>query len=89
MTQVQPSTEDRQILAALSARDDAGSWNQRILFRSFNTPILVTYYMLLGAVGFIILRRKTMQERKTSLFRLRSIHTKRVNSAGSEKKDHV
>jgi hypothetical protein len=27
MVQVEPSTMDQEILAALSARDDAGSWN--------------------------------------------------------------
>lgn len=60
MVQVQPSAADQEILAALGARDDAGSWNDWALYRSLMLPILVSYYVLLaGIVGlFSILRHR-------------------------------
>jgi len=39
MVQVEPSTADQEILAALSARDDAASWNDWALYRSLKLPI--------------------------------------------------
>ena len=57
MTQVPPSTEDEKIFAALSARDDAGSWNQWVLFTSLGKPTLVAYYVLLCMVSFVMFRR--------------------------------
>lgn len=70
MIQVQPSAADQEILAALSARDDAGSWHDWALYRSLVLPILVTYYILLaGIVGFSILRhrRKIQSKNQTAL----------------------
>jgi hypothetical protein len=60
MVHVESSTADQEILAALSARDDAGNWNDWALYRSLKIPILVSYYVLLaGIVGlFIILRHR-------------------------------
>ncbi len=58
MVQVQPSAPDQEILAALGARDDAGSWNDWALYRSLTLPILVGYYVLLaGIVGLLIILR--------------------------------
>ena len=58
MVQVQPSAADQEILAALSARDDAGSWNDWVIYRSLMPPILVGYYVLLaGIVGLLIILR--------------------------------
>jgi hypothetical protein len=71
MVQVDPSAADQEILAALSARDDAGSWNDWALYRSLILPILVGYYVLLaGIVGlFSILRhrRKIQSKNKAAL----------------------
>ena len=70
MVQVEPSAADQEILAALSARDDAGSWNDWALYRSLMLPILAGYYVLLaGIVGlFSILRhrRKIQSENKAA-----------------------
>jgi len=58
MVQVESSIADREILAAMSARDDAGSWNNWALYRSLKIPILVSYYILLAAIlGLFIIRR--------------------------------
>lgn len=57
MAQVPPSTEDEKIFAALSARDDAGSWAQWALFTSLGKPILVAYYVLLCMVSLVMFRR--------------------------------
>lgn len=58
MVPVQPSAADQEILAALGARDDAGSWNDWVLYRSLRLPILVGYYLLLaGIVGSLIILR--------------------------------
>ncbi len=58
MVQVQPSGADQEILAALSARDDAGSWNEWVLYKSLRLPVLVSYYVLLaGIVGSLIILR--------------------------------
>jgi hypothetical protein len=60
MVQVEPSTADQEILAALSARDDAGSWNDWALYRSLSLPILVAYYVLFAGIVslFSILRHR-------------------------------
>jgi hypothetical protein len=60
LVQVEPSAADQEILAALSARDDAGTWNQWVLFRSFGKPLILGFYLLVVTVGLIILGlRKT------------------------------
>ena len=58
MIEAQPSSADQEILAALSARDDAGSWNYWVLYRSFRMPILIVYYVILVIiVAWLTLRR--------------------------------
>ena len=56
MVQVEPSVADQEILAALSARDDAGSWNQWALFRTLAKPLLLGFYLLIVIAVLITLR---------------------------------
>ena len=56
MVQIEPSLADQEILAALSARDDAGSWNRWALFRTFAKPLLLGFYLLVVIAVFITLR---------------------------------
>jgi hypothetical protein len=64
MVQVLPSAADQEILAALGARDDAGSWNKWVFFRSLRLPVLAGYYVLLaGIVGSLIILRKIQTTR--------------------------
>jgi hypothetical protein len=68
MVQVQPSAIDQEILAALGARDDAGSWNDWALYRSLRLPVLAGYYVLIaGILGSLVIlrqRRKIQRMRK-------------------------
>jgi hypothetical protein len=56
MVQVPPRDIDGEILAAMAARDDAGSWNNWALYRAFSLPLLIGYYLLvIGVViGFVL-----------------------------------
>jgi hypothetical protein len=71
MVQVQPSAADQEILVALGAHDDAGSWNDWALYRSLRIPVLVGYYVLLaGILGLLIIlrhRRKIKSVNKAAL----------------------
>jgi hypothetical protein len=58
MVQVQSSAADQEILAALGARDDTGSWNDWALYRFLGVPILAGYYVsLAGILGSLIIVR--------------------------------
>lgn len=52
MTSASPRDIDNEILAAMAARDDAGSWNNWALYRAFALPLLIGYYLLV--IGFVI-----------------------------------
>jgi hypothetical protein len=52
MSQVTPSDADHQILSALAARDDAGTWTDWGIYRAFSLPLLLGYYSLL--IGIVI-----------------------------------
>ena len=68
MIEAQPSSADQEILAALSARDDAGSWNYWVLYRSFRMPILIVYYVILVIiVAWLTLRRARNSNVRTHL----------------------
>jgi len=57
MTQIPPSKNDREILAAMSARDGAGTWTRWVFFRTFSLPVLLAYYALLIGVPIALLIR--------------------------------
>lgn len=59
MTQVTPSDDDRQILSAIAARDDAGMWMDWGNYRAFSLPFLLSYYsLLIGIVIGVLLRHR-------------------------------
>lgn len=66
MVQVHPSTLDQEILGALGARDDAGTWKDWAFYRSFRIPLLILYFVILLVVilaWFIIRRARTSNVR--------------------------
>jgi hypothetical protein len=68
MVPVTPHGVDREILSAMAARDDAGSWNQWALYRTVSIPALVAYYFFLAgiAIGFVIRHRIRGVKSKTT-----------------------
>ncbi len=56
MVEVPPRDMDGEILAAMAARDDAGSWNNWAFFRAFALLILIGYYLLIIGIliGFVV-----------------------------------
>ena len=59
MAQVTPSDVDHQILSAIAARDDAGTWTDWGLYRAFSLPLLLSYYsLLIGIVIGVLLRHR-------------------------------
>jgi len=55
----QPSAFDREILSALAARDDAGTFNHWVMYDFMRLPALAVYYLLLvGAVWWLALRHR-------------------------------
>lgn len=66
MTEIEPSLSDQEILSALGARDDAGSWNDWALYRSLRVPALFLYYLvLLVSLGAWL----TIRHRRNSLLK--------------------
>ncbi len=59
MAQLTPSDDDHEILSAMSARDDAGTWSDWALYRAFSLPLLFGYYLLLAGImiGFTLRHR--------------------------------
>lgn len=47
MLQVPPSSADQELLTAMAAREESGTFNQWALFRLLKTPMMVLYYLLL------------------------------------------
>jgi len=64
MVQVQPSLADEEILKALSARDDAGSWNNWALYRTLRIPVLIVYYIFLFVVVAAWIRIRQIRKSK-------------------------
>ncbi len=52
-----PSEDDLTVLAAMSARDDAGTFNTWVLYRVARTPALVCYYLIV--VAFVVWRHRS------------------------------
>lgn len=59
-----PSSEDMQILTAMAARDDAGTWVNWGLYRALFVPVLLGYYALLVlAVSVLFISRRLTRRR--------------------------
>jgi hypothetical protein len=52
MVKVSPSEEEREVLAAIEANDETGTFEKWVLFRLLVIPGLVFYYLVLGFVAF-------------------------------------
>jgi hypothetical protein len=67
MSQSRPSTEDREILSAMAARDDAGTWNFWGIYRFLSLPFLIVYYLLMTTILiFIVVRRRSQNLKRRS-----------------------
>lgn len=51
-----PSEDDLTVLAAMSARDDAGTFNMWVLYKVARIPTLVCYYLV---VAFVVWRHRS------------------------------
>jgi hypothetical protein len=67
MSQATPSIEDREILSAMAARDDAGTWSFWGIYRFLSLPFLIVYYLLMTTILiFIMVRRRSRNLKRRS-----------------------
>jgi hypothetical protein len=55
--EIAPNDADREILSAMEARDDAGTFHQWVTFRAIKNLAQVGYYILLAAIVFFVYRK--------------------------------
>jgi hypothetical protein len=69
LVHVEPSASDLRILAAMRARDDAGSWNDWVIFRLLSLAMVLLYYLPLTLI-VILMMRHSWSLRKRGLNKL-------------------
>lgn len=62
LAQINPSGEDQEILRAMGARDDAGSFTIWAAYRTLRVPALTVYYILWGICAWLVICRERRRQ---------------------------